>query len=241
MKCKYKHYNKKCETCGIKLKDCECFLEYIKFKDNLIKYKCLCCNKHHQKNLMRTWRKDSLMHTIFQPMISISLFYCCEKAFALIIIWMIWKIFNKTLLPEKVDIHSHLKMEHITYVDNMHRKWVCKDSKIKNISKYHDLYVQSSLLLLDDVFKNFRNMCLEIHEPDPALFLTAAKSAWQTLSKKTKVKLNLSTDIAILLMVQKGMRGGTYYVIPLYAKANSKYMKDYDKNKESSYLTLGCK
>ena len=42
-------------------------------------------------------------------------------------------------------------------------------------------------------------------------------------------------------MVQKSMRGGTYYVIPLYAKANSKYMKDYDKNKESSYLTLGCK
>ena len=135
MKCKYKHYNKKCETCGIKLKDCECFLDYIKFKDNLIKYKCLCCNKHHQKNLMRTWRKDSLMHTIFQPMISISLFYCCEKAFALIIIWMIWIIFNKTLLPEKVDIHSHLKMEHITYVDNMHRKWVCKDSKIKKYIK----------------------------------------------------------------------------------------------------------
>ena len=57
MKCKYKNYNKKCETRGIKFKDRECFLVHIKFKDNLIKYKYLCCDKHHQKKLDENLKK----------------------------------------------------------------------------------------------------------------------------------------------------------------------------------------
>ena len=48
IKCKYKNGDKKCETCGIKHKDCECFVEYTNFKDNLIEYKCLCCNKNYK-------------------------------------------------------------------------------------------------------------------------------------------------------------------------------------------------
>ena len=54
--------------------------------------------------------------------------------------------------------------------------------------------------------------------------------------KKTKLKLELLTDIGMLLMVEKRIRGGIRHGIHPYAKANSKYMKDYDKNKESSYL-----
>ena len=46
IKCKYKHDDKKCETCKIKCKYCNCFLEYTNFRDNLIEYKCLCCNKN---------------------------------------------------------------------------------------------------------------------------------------------------------------------------------------------------
>ena len=49
IKCKYGHNDKKCETCEIKYKDCDCFLEYINFKDDLIEYKCLCCNRNYQK------------------------------------------------------------------------------------------------------------------------------------------------------------------------------------------------
>ena len=54
--------------------------------------------------------------------------------------------------------------------------------------------------------------------------------------KKTKVKLDLLTDIDMLLMVGKGIRGGLYHSIYRYAKANNNYMKDYDKNRESSYI-----
>ena len=61
--------------------------------------------------------------------------------------------------------------------------------------------------LLTDVFENFRNMCLKIFKLDPAKFLSAPRLAWQAALKKTKVKLDLLTDIQILLVVGKGIRG----------------------------------
>ena len=51
IKCKYGHDDKACETCRIKYKCCDCFLEYTNFKDDLIEYKCLCCNKHYQQKI----------------------------------------------------------------------------------------------------------------------------------------------------------------------------------------------
>ena len=82
-------------------------------------------------------------------------------------------------------------------------------------------------------FENFRNMCIDIYELDPTNFFSAPGLAWQ--AAKTKVKLDLLTDVDILLMVEKHIRGGIYHCIYRYAKSNDKYMKDY-KNKESSYL-----
>ena len=79
-------------------------------------------------------------------------------------------------------------------------------------------------------------MFLDIYEPDLAKFLSTLGLAWQAASKKTKVKLDLSTDIDRLLMVEKVIRKGICHSIHQYAKANNKYMKDYDKNKESLCL-----
>ena len=98
------------------------------------------------------------------------------------------------------------------------------------------MYVQSDTLLLAGVFEKFRNMCLKTYELDPACFLTAPGLAWQAVLKKTKGKLDLLTDIEMLLMVEKGIRRGICHSIYRYAKANNKYMKDYDKNKELSCL-----
>ena len=61
-------------------------------------------------------------------------------------------------------------------------------------------------------------------------------TAWQAALKKPEVKLELLTDIDMLLMAEKGIRDGICHAIHRYAKANNKHMKDYDKNKESSYL-----
>ena len=76
-------------------------------------------------------------------------------------------------------------------------------------------------------------MCLKIYHLDHVKFLSASGLAWQAALKQTEVKLELLTDIDMLLMVEKGVRGGICHVIHRYAKTNNTYMKDYDKNKES--------
>ena len=132
-------------------------------------------------------------------------------------------------------------MEDLTDADYAHAKRVCKDFKIKTLREYHDLYLQSNILLLADVFENFRNMCLKLYDLDPAKFLSAPRLAWQAALKKIKVKLDLLTDIDMLLMVGKGIRGGICHSIYRYAKVNNKHMKNYDKNKEVISSVLGCK
>ena len=79
-------------------------------------------------------------------------------------------------------------------------------------------------------------MCLKDFHLDPVKFLLAPELAWQAALKKTEVKLELLTYIDMLLMVGKGIREQICHAIHQYAKANNKYMKDYDKNKESPYL-----
>ena len=90
--------------------------------------------------------------------------------------------------------------------------------------------------MLADVFENFRNKCLEIYELDPIYFASPPGLAWQICLKKTGVKLESITDYDMLLMIEKVIRGGICQAAHRYAKANNKYMKNYDKNIESSYI-----
>ena len=107
---------------------------------------------------------------------------------------------------------------------------------MKNWGKYCYFYLKSDTLLLADVFENFRKMCLDFYELDPAKFFSVLGLAWQAALKKSKVKLELLTDIEMLIMVEKGIKGGLCHSINRYTKTNNKYMKDYNINKVSSYL-----
>ena len=121
-------------------------------------------------------------------------------------------------------------MEDIADADYMHTKRVCKDFVIKNLGEYHDLYVQSDTLLLAHVFENFKNVCLKVYELDPTHLLIAFGLAWQAALKKTKVKLDLLTDNEIC----------QYEIChSIFPKAYNKHIKDYNKNKELSYLNTG--
>ena len=137
--------------------------------------------------------------------------------------------FNETTLPEKEEFYSNLNMKDITDSDYMHAKRVCKHFEIKNLGEYRDLYLKSDTLLLPDVFKNFKKMCLKFFHLDPAKFISVPGLASQAALKNTEVKLELLTDVNMLLMVEKSIRGGICQAIHQYAKANNKYMKDYDK------------
>ena len=147
-----------------------------------------------------------------------------------------WERFNEASLPYKEPFYRNLNMEDITDVDHRHAKRVFKNLSNKNLGDYHDLYVQSDTLLLADVFENFRNMCIKVYELDPSQFLSAPGLAWQACLKKTKVELELITDVDILLMMEKGTRGGICHAIFRYAKVNNKYMRDYNKDEEESFL-----
>ena len=91
IKCKYRHDDKKCEIFKIKFKDCDCFIEYTNSEDDLIEYKCLFCNKNYQKKFDEKSKERFLIHTNFLTMMSISLFFCCEKLFTHMNTWMIGK------------------------------------------------------------------------------------------------------------------------------------------------------
>ena len=118
-----------------------------------------------------------------------------------------WQRFDQISLPDKEAFYSNLNMEGITDVGYRHGKTVFEYLINKNLGDYHDLYIQSDTLLLADVFEIFRNMCIKVYELDPAYFRSAPGLAWQACLKRTKIKLELLTDVDMLLMVEKGIRG----------------------------------
>ena len=147
-----------------------------------------------------------------------------------------WERFNETLLPPKESFYSELNLEDISDKYYLHAQKVWDVFKIKKLGEYHDLYVQSDTLLLADVFEKFRNTCIEIYQLDPAHFTSAPGLVWQACLKKTKVKLELLTDYDMLLMIESEIRRDMCQAIPKYAKANNKYMKNFNKNILSTYL-----
>ena len=151
-----------------------------------------------------------------------------------------WERFDKILMPDKEAFYSSLNMEDIIDVDHRHTKSVFNEVALKilnnkNLGDYHDLYVKSDILLLADVFENVRNTCIKVYELDLAHFLSAPGLAWQACLRKTDVRLELITDPDMLLIVEKGIRGMICHAIHRYAKANNKYMKDYNKDEEESF------
>ena len=147
-----------------------------------------------------------------------------------------WEKFNETSLPIKEDFYSHLNMEDVEDIDYRHGNNVFKSFKLENLGDYHNLYVKGDTLLLADVFENFRDMCIKEYELDPAHFVSLPGLAWQACLKKANIDLELLTDYDMLLMVEKGIRGGICHSIHRYAKANNKYMQNYNNNEESSYI-----
>ena len=146
-----------------------------------------------------------------------------------------WERFNETSLPDKKDFYSELTLEDISDKGYEHSQKVFREF-CTDMGDYHDLYVQTDPLMLTDNFEKFIDKLTERIGLDPSYFYFAPGSAWQACLKNTGVKLELLTDWHMLLMFEKGIRGGMCQSIHRYAKANNKYMKNYDQKIESSHL-----
>ena len=147
-----------------------------------------------------------------------------------------WKRFNETELSSKDKFYSTLNLEDVSADDYAHAINVWNTFNINNVGEYHDLYVKLDTALLADVFENFRNKSIETDKLDPACFLTTPGLSWCACLKKAGVELELLTNENMFLIYEKGIRGSICNKVHSYAEANNKYMKNYDKNKESSFL-----
>ena len=118
-----------------------------------------------------------------------------------------------------------------------HARSVWKEFGIKNLGEYHDLYLKTDVILLANVFQAFREVCLKNYGLDPAHFYTAPGLAWKACLQKTRIRLELLLDPDMLLMFERGIRGGITQSVHRWAKANNPYMGDtFNPNEKTNYL-----
>ena len=126
--------------------------------------------------------------------------------------------------------------ENISDKDYQHAQTVWNTFKLRNMGDYHDLYLKSDILLLADVFENFRKTCLQYYKLDPCHYFTSPGLSWDAMLKMTDIILELMIDIDMFQFIEKGNRGGISYIANRYGKANNKYMKTYYDEKSSKYI-----
>ena len=143
---------------------------------------------------------------------------------------------TETQLPPKDQFYSKLNDEDISDEDYQHALNVWATFRCKTIRDYHDLYLKSDVLLLADVFENFRKTRFKHYNLDPAHYYTSPGLAWDACLKETGQQLELLSDYDMLMMFEKGIRGGISHISKRYAEANNQYMKDYDNDKPTTYI-----
>ncbi|KAE9530102.1 hypothetical protein AGLY_011564 [Aphis glycines] len=147
-----------------------------------------------------------------------------------------WNKLEQTHLPEKSDFYSTLTESYIQEEDYEHAKTVWSHFECKTLGEYSDLYLKIDVLLLADMFENFRDLCLTTYCLDPSFYYTAPGFSFDCMLKYTRVKLELLTEYDMLLMIEKGIRGGLTQASMRYAKANNEKTPDYDPTKPKSWL-----
>ena len=129
--------------------------------------------------------------------------------------------FEETQLPPKENFYSSLTDESISDSDYQHAQEVWTTFNCKNLKDYHDVYLGSDVLLLADVFENFRKAAMATYGLDPAWYYTLPGYSWDALLKSTGVSLELITNPDMYLFIEKGLRGGSSMVSHRHAIANN--------------------
>ena len=144
---------------------------------------------------------------------------------------------NEIKLPPKEAFYSKLNGTNVSDEDYLHAERVWKEFEMETFREYHSLYNKTDVLLLADVFENFRDICLENYGLDAAWYFTAPGLAWDAALKITGVELELLSDPDMLLMFERGMRGGISTICNRYGKANNKYMENFNPEEPSKFIS----
>ena len=137
------------------------------------------------------------------------------------------------------DSEAMITPSHISDKDYQHAQKVFEAFGCENLADYCDytgLYCKSDVLLLADVFESFIDICLGKYGLDPSHYITAPALSWDAMLKMTDVKLELLRDSDMHLFFEEGIRGEVSTITNRYAKANHKYMEDYNPDEPSAYI-----
>ena len=148
-------------------------------------------------------------------------------------------IFNKFgdhQLPPNDAFYSIFTDEVISDEQQNHAQNVWNTFNMKTMGDYHYLNLKSDILLLADVFENFRKTCLQYYKLDSSHYFTSPGLSWDAMLKMTGIKLELMTDVDMFQFIEKGMCGGISYIANRHGEANNKYMAVYDSSKSSKYI-----
>ncbi|XP_074029419.1 uncharacterized protein [Leptinotarsa decemlineata] len=144
---------------------------------------------------------------------------------------------NYPLLPTKNQFYDTLNCEHISETDYDRARNVWNLFECQNLGEYSDLYLKSDVLLLCDIFENFRTTSLEIYNLDPVQYYTAPGLSWDAMLKFTNVELELLTDIDMIHFFQKGIRGGISQCSERKHIANNRFLPNYNPKEPSTFIT----
>ena len=144
--------------------------------------------------------------------------------------------FQDRSLPPPTTFYNILTAQHISHEDYDHACQGWDTLGIQSLGEYHDLYCLTDVLLLVDVFENFREVCYRHYGLDPANFYTSPGLAWQACLKMTGQRLELLTDLDMHLFIEKGLRGGISMISNRYSEANNPYLSTYDQTSPSKYI-----
>ncbi|CAP33454.2 Protein CBG15088 [Caenorhabditis briggsae] len=147
-----------------------------------------------------------------------------------------FKKYEYTEIPSINKFDDSLNNKKCTEEEYLYAQQVWNEMKCQNLRDYTNIYMINDVLLLADVFENFRNLSMKEYGLDPCWYYTSPGLSWDAMLKKTEVKLETIADNEMYLFIEKGIRGGMVNAVKRYAKANNKYMSEYNPNDKSKYL-----
>ncbi|GJQ87763.1 hypothetical protein Trydic_g14174 [Trypoxylus dichotomus] len=139
-------------------------------------------------------------------------------------------------LPPIEAFHNDLTNTDICEEDYKYAQKVWREFQCRNLGEYSDLYMKTDVLLLAEIFENFRQNCLKNYGLDAAHYYTAPGLSWDAMLKYTGVELDTLQDVDLLMFLERGIRGGMTQCSARHARANNKYMPDYNPSLPSTYL-----
>ena len=147
--------------------------------------------------------------------------------------------FEESCLPPKEKFYNNISKTHISEDEHDFIKELWKTFKLKNLGELHDLYMETDVILLADVFQEFRHFSLLKYRLDPAHYNTAPGLSWSAALLYTRQRLEIPYDADMHLFFDKGMRGGASQVANPWAQANHEGIeKHFDREVQRAYIAL---